>query len=167
MPPVPDKKVKWNAADYAANSIVQQSWARELIAKLNLRGDERILDIGCGDGKVTAEMAKAVPRGFVAGTDASAEMIEFAQKSFPKKKYPNLQFQICDARKISKSIFPRASLDSLRQSQARNCVARPCPYMYRAVSEGWPEKISPSRPAWLLAVSQATALRMLAEYFPL
>ena len=106
MSPVPDKKVKWNAADYAANSVVQQSWARELIAKLNLRGDERILDIGCGDGKVTAEMAKAVPRGFVAGTDASAEMIEFAQKSFPKKKHSNLQFQICDARKISKSIFP-------------------------------------------------------------
>ncbi|HVU09349.1 MAG TPA: methyltransferase domain-containing protein [Verrucomicrobiae bacterium] len=92
--------MRWNAADYAANSVVQQTWARELIAKLNLRGDEHILDIGCGDGKVTAEIANAVPRGFVAGTDASAEMIAFAKNTFPAKKFPNLKFQVCDARKI-------------------------------------------------------------------
>ncbi|HSY74496.1 MAG TPA: hypothetical protein VK810_03415, partial [Dongiaceae bacterium] len=54
---------KWNPADYAANSIVQQNWARELIAKFHLRGDEHILDVGCGDGKVTAEIACAVPHG--------------------------------------------------------------------------------------------------------
>ncbi len=61
------KNLKWNAADYAANSVVQQTWARELIAKLNLRGDEHILDVGCGDGKVTAEIARALPRGSVDG----------------------------------------------------------------------------------------------------
>jgi trans-aconitate 2-methyltransferase len=92
---------KWNAADYAANSAVQQTWARELIAKLNLCGDEKFLDVGCGDGKVTAEIARAVPNGFVIGADASAEMIAFAKKAFPEKKFPNLKFQICDARKIS------------------------------------------------------------------
>jgi trans-aconitate methyltransferase len=73
---------KWNAADYAANSVVQQSWARELIAKLDLRGDEHVLDVGCGDGKVTAEIAQTVPRGSVIGVDASPQMIEFAQKTF-------------------------------------------------------------------------------------
>ena len=40
--------MKWNAADYAANSVVQLSWARELIATLGLRGDEHLLDVGCG-----------------------------------------------------------------------------------------------------------------------
>jgi len=79
---------------------VQQSWARELIAKLNLRGDERILDLGCGDGKITAELARAVPRGSAVGTDASAEMIAFAQKTFPASEISNLKFQITDARKI-------------------------------------------------------------------
>jgi len=92
---------KWNAADYAANSLVQQTWARELIAKLNLRGDEHILDVGCGDGKVTAEIARAVPRGSVTGVDASAEMIGFARKTFPAGKISNLKFQIADAREIS------------------------------------------------------------------
>jgi trans-aconitate methyltransferase len=93
--------MKWNAADYAANSAVQQSWAREIIARLHLRGDENILDVGCGDGKVTAELARAVPRGSVTGTDASAEMIAFAKKSFPPSGIPNLKFQISDAREIS------------------------------------------------------------------
>src|SRR6266702_3195792 len=67
---------KWNAADYAANSAVQQTWARELIARLNLRGDEHILDIGCGDGKVTAEIARALPRGSVTGADASPHWVD-------------------------------------------------------------------------------------------
>ena len=97
----PAHPLKWNAADYAANSAVQQSWARELIAKLKLRGDEHILDVGCGDGKVTAELARAVPRGSVLGVDASAEMIGFAQKTFLKSQNSNLKFQITDARKIS------------------------------------------------------------------
>jgi trans-aconitate 2-methyltransferase len=91
---------KWNAADYAANSVVQQAWARELIAKLNLRGDEHILDVGCGDGKVTAEIARAVPRGSVTGADASPQMIGFAKKAFPAEKFPNLRFRVMDARKI-------------------------------------------------------------------
>jgi trans-aconitate 2-methyltransferase len=92
--------MKWNAADYAANSLVQQTWAREIIAKLKLRGDENILDVGCGDGKVTAEIARAVPRGLVDGVDASPQMIKFAKKTFPAKKFPNLEFQVMDARKI-------------------------------------------------------------------
>ena len=99
------KSAKWNAADYAANSAVQQTWARELIARLKLRGDEHILDVGCGDGKVTAEMARAVPHGFVVGIDASAEMIGFALQAFSSSQIPNLNFQICDARKIKPEII--------------------------------------------------------------
>src|SRR5687767_8216782 len=67
--------VIWNPADYAANSAAQLAWARELITKLKLRGDERVLDVGCGDGKVTAEIAQALPRGEITGVDSSAEMI--------------------------------------------------------------------------------------------
>ena len=79
---------------------MQQTWARELIAKLNLHGNEHVLDIGCGDGKVTAELARAVPRGLVIGADASSQMIEFAKKTFPAGKFPNLRFRVLDARKI-------------------------------------------------------------------
>ena len=97
-------KTVWNAAAYAANSTVQHAWARELIAKLHLRGDEHILDVGCGDGKVTAGLARAVPRGSVTGVDASVEMIAFAKNTFPAKKISNLKFQIADAREIEAGI---------------------------------------------------------------
>jgi len=109
------KPAKWNAADYAANSVVQQTWARELIARLNLRGDENILDVGCGDGKVTAEIAHAVPRGSVTGIDVSPQMLKFAKKTFPPSQIPNLKFQIMDARKLKSTrlfdlIFSNAAL---------------------------------------------------------
>ena len=92
------KDVRWNAADYAANSAAQQIWARELIAQLNLRSDEHVLDVGCGDGKVTAEIARAVPRGSVVGVDASPAMVQFAQKTFPRRWISNLEFHVMDAR---------------------------------------------------------------------
>ena len=94
------QKVAWDPAAYAANSAPQQFWARELIAKLDLRGNEHVLDVGCGDGKVTAEIAQAVPRGSAVGVDASLEMIEFARKTFPPGAIPNLGFHIMDAREI-------------------------------------------------------------------
>lgn len=100
MPSHSAKSCQWNPAQYAANSTVQQTWAREVIARLHLKGNEHILDLGCGDGKVTAEIAHAVPRGRVLGVDTSSEMIAFAQKAFPSAKNSNLKFQICDARKI-------------------------------------------------------------------
>jgi len=117
------QSAKWNAADYAANSVVQQTWARELIAQLNLRGSERILDVGCGDGKVTAEIAHAVPRGSATGTDASPQMIEFARKNFPPGKFPNLKFCVMDARKIRFKqqfglVFSNAALHWLDDHQA-------------------------------------------------
>lgn len=91
---------KWDAAQYAANSAVQQAWARELIPKLGLLGTEHILDVGCGDGKVTAEIARAVAGGRVAGIDASAEMISFARQAYPQSHFPNLEFHVMDARDI-------------------------------------------------------------------
>lgn len=88
---------KWNAEDYQKNSISQQKWAEELISNLELNGSENLLDIGCGDGKITAEIASILQYGSVLGIDSSAEMIELAQKSFPKDKFPNLSFMIKDA----------------------------------------------------------------------
>lgn len=91
----------WNAADYNQNSANQQRWARELIAKLDLKGNERILDIGCGDGKVTAEIASYLPNGSVLGIDNSENMIDFAQSQFPASNFPNLTFQHKDALQLN------------------------------------------------------------------
>jgi trans-aconitate 2-methyltransferase len=88
----------WDAKDYAKHSSTQQTWARELISKLNLNGHESVLDVGCGDGKITAEIVGYVPDGAVVGVDSSKEMIELAREGFTQDKYPNLSFQVTDAR---------------------------------------------------------------------
>lgn len=90
----------WNAKDYAENSTAQQSWARELMSKLELKGNETIMDIGCGDGKITAELASRVPNGNVTGIDSSLSMIKMAKATFPSNKWTNLYFRKMDAVKL-------------------------------------------------------------------
>jgi trans-aconitate methyltransferase len=92
---------KWDPADYRRSSAAQQKWARELIEKLALKGNERVLDIGCGDGKMTAEIAAQLPHGSVLGIDSSEEMVAFARRSFPPENFPNLAFAVVDARRLS------------------------------------------------------------------
>ena len=70
----------WNAADYAQHSQAQQTWARELITTLHLSANEDVLDLGCGDGKVTAELAAYVGKGSVLGVDSSLAMVELARE---------------------------------------------------------------------------------------
>jgi trans-aconitate methyltransferase len=90
----------WNAADYAKNSSAQLLWAQELISKLALQGCESVLDIGCGDGKISAQLARALKNGNVLGIDLSTEMIRYASTQFSSAKYPNLSFARMDATEI-------------------------------------------------------------------
>ncbi|WP_366918591.1 methyltransferase domain-containing protein [Acaryochloris sp. IP29b_bin.148] len=113
----------WNAQDYAENSTAQQTWARELMAKLKLQGHEHILDLGCGEGKVTAELASQVPNGSVTGIDQSAAMISLAQTRFPSDPFTNLYFQQMDARQLTfhnqfDRVFSNATLHWVDDHQA-------------------------------------------------
>ena len=90
---------EWNASEYDRLSALQASMAEEALSLLKLRGDERILDVGCGNGKTTASIAERLPDGSVMGVDASADMIAFAKEhSIPA--HPNLQFAVADARRL-------------------------------------------------------------------
>jgi trans-aconitate methyltransferase len=93
-------KQNWDASDYARHSEGQLKWALELIAKLGLRGVESVLDIGCGDGKITARLSQATS-GRVVGIDQSDEMIRFASEHYPQAQFPNLSFLRMDAASIS------------------------------------------------------------------
>lgn len=85
---------KWNAEDYADNSSAQELWANELIEKLDLKGNERLLDIGCGDGKITHSLAGKIVSGNVLGIDRSEDMIRLAEQKF---NMSNLSFATMDA----------------------------------------------------------------------
>jgi len=90
----------WDPSDYEKNSSAQERAAESVLSGLKLRGDESILDIGCGDGKVTAKIAALVPQGRVTGIDSSPEMIDFARKRYPSTQFPNLSFDRADAQKL-------------------------------------------------------------------
>ena len=90
----------WRPDKYEKSSLAQQLWAEELLSKIDIAGSERVLDIGCGDGRITAKIAELVPDGSVLGIDSSAAMVAFAVERHPQEEHPNLSFQIGDARTL-------------------------------------------------------------------
>ena len=97
---------EWDAAGYSRISSLQAAMAKEVLALLDLNGSERILDVGCGEGKITAEIASRVPRGSVVGIDPSHDMIAFARTHFTLSmssgtSLRNLRFEVADARRLS------------------------------------------------------------------
>jgi trans-aconitate 2-methyltransferase len=87
----------WGPRDYERHSAAQESWARDCIARLRLGGAERVLDIGCGDGRVSAELAAHVPAGSVLAVDSSAEMVAHAREQHFDEAGGNLRFAVADA----------------------------------------------------------------------
>jgi trans-aconitate 2-methyltransferase len=71
---------EWDAETYDQVSDPQFSWGIEVLERLQLRGDERAVDAGCGSGRVTAELVERLPRGRVIAVDGSAAMVEKARE---------------------------------------------------------------------------------------
>jgi len=84
-----------DAISYSKNSKLQWNIAMETIDLVQWAGSERVLDIGCGDGKITAQIASKLTRGAVLGVDISKAMIDFACSHYPQAHYPNLAFEKC------------------------------------------------------------------------
>lgn len=113
----------WNPAEYARSSAGQKQWAEELLSSLSLIGDEAILDLGCGDGKITGRLAQAVARGRAVGIDSSEEMIRYAQANYQGAEYPNLRFRLLDVLKLDyvnefDLVFSNAALHWVKDHRA-------------------------------------------------
>jgi trans-aconitate 2-methyltransferase len=67
---------EWNAASYDRMSDPQLAMARDVMDRLDLRGDERVLDAGCGSGRVTEELLARVPNGTLIAVDGSQAMVD-------------------------------------------------------------------------------------------
>jgi trans-aconitate 2-methyltransferase len=84
----------WNAEDYELGSILQLGHATQFLEKHPLAKDAIVLDMGCGNGRVTQLMAESVKQGSVLGIDRSAEMIEHALSQY--QNADNIDFQVLD-----------------------------------------------------------------------
>jgi trans-aconitate 2-methyltransferase len=70
----------WNATSYERMSAPLEAMGREVLDRLDLNGDERVLDAGCGTGRVTAALLERLPRGEVVAVDGSPAMVERARE---------------------------------------------------------------------------------------
>lgn len=104
---------------YREASSHQMEWGAKLIGELDLTGTERILDLGCGDGALTARIAALVTRGHVTGIDASAGMIDAAGNHGAA----NLSFVLKDINKLDYEdefdvVFSNATLHWIKDHHA-------------------------------------------------
>jgi trans-aconitate 2-methyltransferase len=71
---------QWNGATYDRVSTPQARWGTAVLERLSLRGDETVLDCGCGSGRVTEQLLTGLPRGRVIALDASRSMLDQARR---------------------------------------------------------------------------------------
>lgn len=87
----------WDSSQYARTSDLQASAANELICALEIKPDENVLDLGCGLGNLTMDIAAIADRGNVLGIDTSPSMIEQAKSNLQLRRLPNVGFQVANA----------------------------------------------------------------------
>jgi trans-aconitate 2-methyltransferase len=80
----------WNAEVYERIGKPMHRWAQQVIYDLALRGDETVLDAGCGSGSVTMDLVAKLPRGKIYAVDASGEMIESLSRTIAQRGLTNV-----------------------------------------------------------------------------
>jgi trans-aconitate 2-methyltransferase len=86
--------VEWDAATYDRISDPQVRWGAAVLDRLPLEGGERVMDAGCGSGRVTALLLERLPFGSVVAVDVSTQMIEQARQALGRD--PRVQFVLAD-----------------------------------------------------------------------
>lgn len=79
------RTAEWDAAAYFRLSNPHVVWGQPVLDRLPLRGDETVLDAGCGAGRVTADLLERLPHGRVIALDISANMLaEAGEQLMPR-----------------------------------------------------------------------------------
>ena len=74
---------QWDGASYDRISAPMEALGREVLARLALGGEELVLDVGCGSGRITEALIERLPRGRVIAVDASESMVQAARRRLP------------------------------------------------------------------------------------
>jgi trans-aconitate 2-methyltransferase len=115
---------EFNGEAYKQSSTHQKEWGNKIISEFHFNGNEHILDLGCGDGVLTAQLAELVPQGFVLGVDSSRGMIDVACKISRKNlKFKLQDINFLDYREEFGIIFSNATLHWVKDhnSLLENC----------------------------------------------
>lgn len=99
MPESPNSR-EWNAAEYHRLSAPQFQCGQRVLNELRLRGDECVLDAGCGTGKLTRLLLQNLPSGRVVGLDVSRNMVLHAQQDLRPDFGDRVHFVAADFRTL-------------------------------------------------------------------
>ncbi|MBA2343455.1 MAG: methyltransferase domain-containing protein [Thermoleophilaceae bacterium] len=88
----------WDAETYDRVSAPQVEWGAEVLARLELEGDETVLDAGCGSGRVTRLLLERLPRGRVIAVDSAPSMVEEARTALAGER---AEVFACDLTELS------------------------------------------------------------------
>lgn len=83
---------EWNATSYHQVSAPQTNWGQRVLGRLALHGDERVVDAGCGSGRLTAALVERLPRGHVVALDRSSNMLTVARTNLRPAFGPRVSF---------------------------------------------------------------------------
>ncbi|MDD5359186.1 MAG: methyltransferase domain-containing protein [Sulfurovaceae bacterium] len=111
------KQTSWDPNKYNVNSKGQAIWAKELIDKIGIEGYESILDIGCGDGKITEDLAQ-ITTGEVVGIDFDQNMVDFAKEIYKKPTFIQMDAQNINFENRFDIVFSNAALHWVQDHKA-------------------------------------------------
>jgi len=113
----------WNSELYQSSHAFVWQFGRDLLAVLAPKPGERILDVGCGTGQLTADIANAGAE--VVGLDLSAEMIAAASANFPQLRFEVADIAAANYKGEFDAVFSNAALHWVRdQNAAIGAIAR-------------------------------------------
>jgi trans-aconitate 2-methyltransferase len=109
------RTAEWDASSYHQVANPHVTWGQRVLARLHLRGDERVMDAGCGTGRLTAELLERLPEGHVLAVDVSANMLEVAREHLAPRFGERVSFLRADLQTIElaepvDAIFSTAAL---------------------------------------------------------
>jgi trans-aconitate 2-methyltransferase len=121
---------EWNAEAYHRVSDPQFEWGQKVLARLPLRGDETVLDVGCGTGRLTEALLERLPAGRVLAVDLSINMLGVAREHLAARPAARVWFACAEATALpiagrADAVFSTATLhwvldhDALFQSVFR------------------------------------------------
>jgi trans-aconitate 2-methyltransferase len=87
-----ERRDDWDARSYDRVSAPQTEWGRRVLARLEVRGDERAIDAGCGTGRLTAGLLEKLPRGQLVAIDRSWNMLLTARANLRPAFGPRVAF---------------------------------------------------------------------------
>lgn len=90
------RRVEWDASAYHRLANPHVTWGQRVLAALPLRGDETVLDAGCGSGRLTAELLERLPAGRVIAVDISQNMLQEASAHLGPRFGERVNFRQAD-----------------------------------------------------------------------